>query len=55
MEKCQQPIVSVGRWVDYLGVRWTVQSIHKTFVVLVAVGNPGRTTRVDLQVFEQLV
>lgn len=47
-------VVGIGHPVEYLGINWTVQTITKSHVVLVAVGNPSRTTRVALLVFEDL-
>lgn len=48
-------IVGIGDAIDYMDIRWQVQTITKQYVVLVQVGNPSRTTRVDLSVFESLV
>lgn len=48
-------VVGVGAPIEYLGIAWTVRSILKHCVVLEAVGNPSRTTRIEFAVFEQLV
>jgi hypothetical protein len=48
-------LVGIGDPIEYLGVHWTVQTITKRHVILVAVGNPSRTTRVELSVFEKVV
>lgn len=48
-------VVGIGMPVEYLGKRWTVQTITKQHVVLQGTDNPSRTTRVELYVFERLV
>lgn len=50
-------IVGIGFPVEYLGKSWQVSTITKRFVVLAEVKGgleTGRTTRVDLPVFERL-
>lgn len=50
-------IVGIGFPVEYLGRSWLVSTITKRFVVLSEVrsgSETGRTTRVDLPVFERL-
>jgi hypothetical protein len=50
-------IVGIGFPVEYLGKRWRVSTITKRFVVLAEVkggAETGRTTRVELPVFERL-
>lgn len=52
-----QHIVGVGFPVEYLGRDWRVSTITKRFVVLAEVHSgleTGRTTRVELPVFERL-
>lgn len=50
-------IVGIGFPVEYMGAAWVVSTITKRFVVLAEVAHgaeTGRTTRVDLPVFERL-
>ncbi len=48
-------ILGIGFTVEYLGGAWTVQAITKSHVVLASRDNPGRTTRIELDIFEDAV